>query len=244
VPTTKRGWVIPFAAAAVAVVIEPPQLIRLAGTVGYALDAGDPLRPLADRLDLGVGGYAVTLADSQAELDFADGTTIAVGEHAALNVVTTTVDTTTIELVRGALHVRVRATSRIAVLTPTGGVALSDADAFVVAGPLGTEVACVRCARTTVVAGASGHAQLGSCVVGDATPKSVTAGGAVNVDNPAMDALAGGTDALDGCRPRPRVRVDPTASNPGAHDVLAHGWGTFTAGALFAVLVMLGARGG
>ena len=235
---------IPFAVATVAVAAAPPQLIRLAGTVGYALDAGDPLQPLADGRDLGVGGYAFTLAASQAELDFADGTRIAIGERAALNVVASAADATTIELVRGALHVRVRATSRIAVLTPTGGVALSDADAFVVTGPLGTEIACVRCARTTVVAGPTGHAPLGSCIVGDATPRSVTAAGATNVDNPAMDALAGGTDALEGCRPRPRARLDPTGSNPGVHDVLAHGWGTFTAGALFAVLVMLGARGG
>jgi hypothetical protein len=228
---------------AAAVAVAPPELVRLAGTVGSAPASTDPLQTLTDPASLGAGSYAVTLAGSQAQLDFADGTRIAIGERAMLAVIAFDGQTTTIDLARGALHVRVRKTSRIAVLTPTGGVALSDADAFVVTGPRGTEVACVRCASTTLVAGPVGHQQLGTCRVGESTHDAISVGGATTIDNPAMDALTGGTDALESCRPRPRTHVDPTGSNPGSRDLLAKGWGTFTAGALFAVLVMLGARG-
>jgi hypothetical protein len=222
-----------------------PELIRLAGTVGYALAASDPLRPVTDGLDVGAGSYAVTLASSQAQLDFADGTRIAIGERAALAIVADDGNRTTVQLVRGALHVIVKSTSVIAILTPTGGVALSNADAFVVVGPRGTEIACVRCAETTLLAGPAEHRRLGNCTLGDATASDLVVRTPPDVDNPAFDALTGGDDALVPPCPRvPRTRVDRTGSNPGARDVLAKGWGTFTAGAVFAILTMVGPRAG
>jgi hypothetical protein len=222
-----------------------PELIRLAGTVGYAFAASEPLLPVADGLELGVGSYAVTLAASQGQLTFADGTRIAIGERAALAIVADDGDRTTVQLVRGALHVIVKPSSVIAILTPTGGVALSNADAFIAVGPRGTQIACVRCAETTVLAGPTEHRRLGNCTLGDATAGELVVRTPPDVDNPVFDALTGGDDALVPPCPRvPRTRVDRTGSNPGARDVLAKGWGTFTAGALFAILSMVGARAG
>ncbi|MGD1065825.1 MAG: FecR domain-containing protein [Vulcanimicrobiaceae bacterium] len=227
-----------------AAVATAPELIRLGGTVGYALAASEPLRPVADGLDLGAGSYAVTLAASQAQLNFADGTRIAIGERAALAIVGDDGNRTTVQLVRGALHVVVKPTSVIAILTPTGGVALSNADAFIVVGPRGTQIACVRCADTTVLAGPTEHRRLGTCTLGDATAGDLIVRTPPDVDNPAFDALTGGDDALAPCTRVRATRVDRTGSNPGARDVLAKGWGTFTAGAVFAILTMVGARAG
>ncbi|HTW84654.1 MAG TPA: FecR family protein [Candidatus Sulfotelmatobacter sp.] len=235
----------PATAALVAAATAPaPVLIRLTGTVGFALSSTDVLQKLEDRLDLGAGGYALTLASSQAQLSFDDGTRVAIGERTMLGYAASDGKTATIELARGAVHVIVRPTSVIAILTPTAGIALSDADAFIVTGPRGTQIACVRCAPTTVLRTPAGHAQLGNCTLGDAGANALRVRSSIASENPAMDALVGGADATAGCPRSSRTHVDPTGSDPGARDPLANGWGTFTAGALFAILTMIGPHAG
>jgi FecR-like protein len=203
------------------------QLERLRGAVGYRASTGSPVRSVISRVDLADDAWAVTDAAAAALLRLADSSEIELGEKTVIQVGAfsgaQSGEQNTIVVERGALHVMLHDTASVranyVVQTGTSQIALRATDAYVVAGPRGTQVFCVACAPGDVTIRTG--ARVVTIVTGEAATilgaspaaAAVSVGANATTHNPAVDQFAASRTSL---APNPAVvAVDPTGAVDG-----------------------------
>ena len=202
------------------------ELERVRGTVGYRASEGAPLRTVTGRLDLADDGWVVTETSAAALLRLEGSSEIELGEKTAVQVgalgTARSGGPNTIVVDRGALHMTIHAArvgSSYVFQTGTSQIAVREADAYVVAGPRGTQVFCAACAPgdltirtgthvTTIVTGEAATI-LGASPAGAA----IRVGANAAVHNPAVDQFAASRSAL--AANAAVVAADPTGAADG-----------------------------
>ena len=186
------------------------QLERVRGVVGYRAAADAPLHQVVGRLDLADDVWAVTENAAAALLRLADSSEIELGEKTVVQVgafnTAQSGGQNTIVVDHGALHFKIRhpagMRSNYVFQTGTSQIAVRGTEAYVVAGPRGTQVFCVECTpgdvtiRTgarviTIVTG-----QTATILGASAANAAITVGANATPHNPAVDQFVASHTAL------------------------------------------------
>lgn len=215
------------------------QLTRSKGVVGYAKDENGKMIPTFGTVNIDDDAFAITQANSAAVLRLKDSSEIDIGEKTKVMVGAfndpASQTPTTIALRSGALHFNIRhpqgGKSNYNFTTATSQIAVRGTEAFLIAGPQGTQLVCVTCAAgdITVTTGTQTITVLSGqtlTVLGTSPlTSSLSVVSSSNINNPAVNQFnpgQGGTGPPS----------DPTGSFSGSTGIGGAGSAGLSTGAL------------